>query len=133
MTFNNRIKSWMGILGIFGFLGLLYFKFYEPSHLMFLGFFAFFSFFILGKHSNKKRDEKFICNQNKASNFSLKIFMVIVFCGMIFMEVYPQIYHYLGIKNKYAFIIALISIAYAITWNLFAFKFHKYETKALAN
>lgn len=129
MNFNKNIKSWMGIFGFFGFLGLLYFKFKNPLHLIFLGLFGLFSFFILGKYSNKKRDELFIYNQNKASNFSLKTFILIIWSGLIFIEIY--FFKSLDIANKYSFIVALISITFAITLNLFAFLLYKYETKRL--
>ena len=118
------IKPWMGILGLLGFLGFLYFPFQEPGLLMFFSFFGFFSFYWRGKLEQELSDERLYENQQRAFKIGLRVALTIIYTSMILIA------NYLGSKDPakaYALLNAIISIGFAITFNLSAYLAYKFD------
>ena len=119
-----KIYGWMSWFGTLGCLGFLYFVTLDPLFLIFFSFFGFFSFKTFSKYSNIKRDEMFLLHQNQAFRTGLRTFATVTFCGIFFAEVFLKQY---DIACRYSFIIALISLSFAVAILLFAILLEYYE------
>ncbi|NLF41517.1 MAG: DUF3796 domain-containing protein [Bacteroidales bacterium] len=112
-------QFYMGFAGFLGFFSLRYFSSGNLLDLTFIGFFAFFANFIIAKISGDKADERYIENQKSAMAFTGKFAIIELFAIWCAVT---------AIRNG-LFASLLLSLAYAITLNVYAIKLYMLEEK----
>ncbi len=112
-------QFYMGFTGFLGFFSLRYFFYGNLLDLTFIGFFAFFTNFIIAKISGDKADERYIENQKSAMAFTGKFAVIELFVIWCVVT---------AIRNGVVASL-LLSLAYAITLNVYAIKLYMLEEK----
>ena len=128
ITYTRTLNPKWGLLGFFGFLGFTGFDSYFTNQVIypfiFFSFFGFFGFYFEGKLSNTLIDERFRENRNKAQLKAFKVgfgllFVIILLVGRgLFAE---------DLALCSAFLLASISIIYAITLFLSEYFLYLYD------
>ncbi len=112
-------QFYMGFAGLLGFMSLRCFYSGNTLDLWHLGFFAFFANFIIARISGSKEDERYIEDKKTAYAFAGKfavILLFIIWCAS-------------AIVRNTDFLCASVSLAYAITQNVFAVKLYVLEER----
>ncbi|MGO0904184.1 DUF3796 domain-containing protein [Clostridioides difficile] len=112
-------KFFMGFCGFLGFLSFRYFSSGNFSDLMYIGFFAFFANFIIAKINGDKADERYVEDEKSAMAFTGQFAIIelfILWCITI-------------ISRNVELMYVLLSIAYAVTLNVYAIKLYMLEEK----
>lgn len=68
----------------------------------------------------------FIHHQNKAYHISLRVSLIIVYCGLIFLNVF---FDDLEIQYKYDVLVAAISLVFSLIHILYAILLDRFENK----
>lgn len=112
-------QFYMGFAGFFGFFSIRYFFSGNLIDLISIGFFAFFANFIIAKINGDKADERYIENKKSAMAFVGQFAILELFVLWCATTI---------IKNGVVASV-LLSIAYAITLNVYAIKLYMLEEK----
>lgn len=112
-------QFYMGFAGFLGFFSIRYFFSGNLLDLTFIGFFAFFANFIIAKIRGDKADERYIENQKSAMAFTGQFTVIELFVLWCAVTV---------IRDG-AIASVLLSLAYAITLNVYAIKLYLLEEK----
>lgn len=112
-------QFYMGFVGLTGFMSFRFFYSRNLLDLMYIGFFAFFSNFFIGKISGSKEDERYIEDKKIALAFTGKLAVIELFIIWCLTMIVKNI-ELIGV---------LISLAYAVTLNIYAVKLYILEEK----
>ena len=112
-------QYYMGFAGLMGFLSIRYFFTGDLSDLAFIGCFAFFANFIIAKISGSKLDERYIEDKKTAMAFIGQFAIIelfIIWCAAM-------------VIRSADITCILLSLAYAVTLNVYAVKLYILEEK----
>ena len=112
-------QFYMGFAGFMGFMSIRYFFSGNLCDLAFIGFFAFFANFIIAKISGSKLDERYMEDKKMAMAFTGQFAIVELFV----------IWCVTMIIRSADIVCVLLSLAYAVTLNVYAVKLYMLEEK----